>query len=89
MYLTMGYVAASFGFLFYDYFHHLYVEDTTVKRYKKNYTIFRPDDLRTKFYPKHYITDAQLLPKDHPETTFEGVDNLKQVLYGDKFNNRV
>lgn len=37
-------------------------------RYKKRYTIFRPNDPRTLFYPKPFVTESHLLPKDHPMT---------------------
>ena len=40
-------------------------------RFKKHYTIYRADDPRTALYPKPYVTDSHLLPKDHPMTSKE------------------
>lgn len=39
-----------------------------VARFKKYYTIYRPNDPRLVLYPKEYITDKQYLKPDHPET---------------------
>lgn len=41
--------------------------ETWTARFKKYYTVYRPDDPRVALYPKEYITDKEYLRPDHPE----------------------
>lgn len=39
-----------------------------VGRYKKYYTVYRPDDERLQLFPAQYLTDKSYLKPDHPQT---------------------
>ena len=41
--------------------------DSWVGRFKKYYTVYRPDDERLQLYPAQYITDKHYLKPDHPQ----------------------
>lgn len=70
VYLGLALTTASVIAFMYDW-----REGVQISRYKSSYTILRPNDPILKMYPRHYITDNQLLPADHP-TKLEDCDDL-------------
>ncbi|KAI2807831.1 hypothetical protein RDWZM_005294 [Blomia tropicalis] len=63
LYFTLGLVGVSAIGVVYK-FKTLDDEKTYYTRHKNRYIVIRPDDVRLQKYPRKYITDVDLLPKN-------------------------
>ena len=67
VYLSMIFSAIGIGTLITITIPREINHDSWTARYKRYYTVYRPNDPRLVLYPKDYITDKEFLPADHPE----------------------
>lgn len=62
LYFTMGLVGISGVIISYQWVTRSSIDDYYT-RHKNRYVVLRPDDVRFKTYPRHYITDLDVLEK--------------------------
>lgn len=76
--LYFGLFHAVFGIIVTNYIAFRYeLGHEFVARYKRKYTVFRPDDDRVKLYPRNFVTDKHYLGPDQPEKLTD-VERIKQ-----------